>query len=148
MVGKVTMTPDNTDEILAAMTEQQRAELDEASEAWWREHTRSRVVRKLRCRARGCLEVVAYLDFERWKDRRLEFQLTWYAPTLRPTVDEPGVLLRVMLTGSQDPDNILPTGWIIPDHWPRGACVEFGCRMGHVSRFGASEMAALLRRAR
>lgn len=140
MVGKVSV-----DGVLAPRMAGSELEEFQASA---RASMRRRVAGRLRCRTRGCLEVLAYLEVDRKRDALPGFQLAWYAPEARPRADrEPDVLLRVMLTAAQDVDDVLRSGWVVPDRWPKGAHVEFGCRSGHVSRFAGPDIAAILRRA-
>ena len=101
---------------------------------------------RLACQTRGCHETLGYLSIgiDPHTGPNPILKLMVKAPTgPRGTTDDPNLVHRFVLTGSQSPE-VFPGLAIIRD-WTRTNYIEFECRLGHESRFTAEMLQARMR---
>lgn len=112
---------------------------------------RERAISDLRCRTRGCRESLATVglsigDHEDEGGPGPILHINVQAPYIMEASTDPSVGhgARIRLTGATSPDH--DGGKVTSiSSWKRGSKIEFECRHGHVSQFGAGELARRLR---
>lgn len=88
------------------------------------------LVTRLNCQARGCRESLAVID--------VDFRLDPENPRLRLAI-RAGVLFAGKAMTDFEPV------YLAPGSWRRRSRLEFTCRAGHASSFGAGHLVARLR---
>jgi hypothetical protein len=100
---------------------------------------RDRALVRLVCQTRGCREGLAMLCLHPEAGLALSVRAVWRN---EPT-DDPRVVHRIRLRGATD--TISDPVYLIPGGWRKGSRLEFVCRRGHESSFGAGHLAQRLR---